>query len=225
MGKGAQDPRGHVVATGDQRQARQTDHGVAAPVAKPGIAGDDRTAACPERSRRIGLIGQGAADDELVGSQHQVLHPGRRVGVAALRHQPPFVCLPFGIGRRTIQARRRLSAGDNGERLARMQHGTEVAGVEVVVQGIQPATFLDAQEVVLVPFVLGRRLGAVAQPFDKPFVMLRGDLRTEQVEGHRPIEGHNPQAVRYWFNAHLPVTGVGVAVMIPVIDDGLDAQG
>ena len=69
-GKGAQDAPRDIVAACGQRQPRQGNHGVAAPVAKPGIAGNHRFA--------IGQIRQGPGEQETVGSQQQLLNPRRQ---------------------------------------------------------------------------------------------------------------------------------------------------
>ncbi len=155
MGKGAQDACGNLGPTGDERQARQADHRVAAPIAEPGVARDDRTP--------VGIVGQGAAHDELIGSQAQVLHPGRRIGETALGRQPTFVCLPLGVSRRPIQIRRRLGAGHQGERLAGVQGCAEAPSVQVILVRFQSPVVLHAQKKVPVPVVLRCSLGLVAQ--------------------------------------------------------------
>ncbi len=42
VGEGAQDPAGFVVAAGGEGEAFEADHGVAAPIGEPMVAGDDR---------------------------------------------------------------------------------------------------------------------------------------------------------------------------------------
>ena len=62
-GEGEQDAARDVEATRSQRQPGQRDHRVAAPIAEPGIACNDRAALA-------------APNDELVGGPHQQLHEG-----------------------------------------------------------------------------------------------------------------------------------------------------
>ena len=69
-GERLQDPARCVVPTGGKREAGQRDHGVAAPVAEPRIAGDDRLA--------IGNFGERTREHEAVGGKDELVDPGRR---------------------------------------------------------------------------------------------------------------------------------------------------
>src|SRR5260370_17909578 len=65
--KGKKDLPGNSGAAGRERQSRQRNHGVAPPVSKPVIAGDDAAA--------IGFFGQAALYDELICSEDQLPNP------------------------------------------------------------------------------------------------------------------------------------------------------
>ena len=68
-GVGAQDRRTVGGATGCQRETRQGDHRVAAPVVEPVVAGDDGRPG-------LGTIRPVSADQELVGREHEAAHKG-----------------------------------------------------------------------------------------------------------------------------------------------------
>ena len=81
-GKGLEDAARRGRLPGGESQASQADHGVASPVGEPRIARDHRA--------RLGVGGQGAANDELVGGENQLTYPGgRRVrrAVRQARHR------------------------------------------------------------------------------------------------------------------------------------------
>ena len=74
-GEGPQDRGGLLRSAGGERQARQADHRVAAPVVEPVVAGDD---AAPVR-----VVRQRPGDEELVGGEHELLHDRVRILDAA----------------------------------------------------------------------------------------------------------------------------------------------
>ena len=72
MGEGAQDPAGFLMPPGGQGQALEADHGVAAPVGEPVVAGDhgERLIAGGMGARGI-LAASRRRDQKLVGGKHQ----------------------------------------------------------------------------------------------------------------------------------------------------------
>ena len=99
--KGQQNLPGDLRPAGDQGQAGQADHGIAAPVAKPGIAGNHRAAG--------GAIGLLPRHDELVGCQHKVIdgpgeptrlrvHRGQLGPVDAFGTVQARLASPVGVG-------------------------------------------------------------------------------------------------------------------------------
>ena len=68
--KGKKNPLRNIGAPSRERQSWQRDHGVAAPIAEPVIAGDDAAA--------VRLFRQAALDDELVGGEDELPQPGGR---------------------------------------------------------------------------------------------------------------------------------------------------
>ena len=87
MGEGPQDVAGFDVPAGDQGQAFQADHGVAAPVGEPMIAGDDGADFVAGGLHAGGVLDAARRrDDELVGGQHQL---ARQRGMARPRRLRP----------------------------------------------------------------------------------------------------------------------------------------
>ena len=85
MGERSQDVAGFGVAAGGQRQSFEADHGVAAPVGEPVVAGDD---GADFVARGLGpggvLLPAVGRDQELVGGQDKLpRRPLRTAGCAA----------------------------------------------------------------------------------------------------------------------------------------------
>ena len=124
-------PRDFVPAR-RERQTRQRDHRVAAPIAEPRIARDHGAA-----------VGRRAApDDELIGRQHEPPHP-IGLGSNARRREHVLLTLPLGREgeRRDLSGHRREPQSD---RLARAQLHLELAGHEEVLAVVEPARGLGA---------------------------------------------------------------------------------
>ena len=113
-----------------------------------------------------------------------------------------------GEGGDAVQLRRGFGAQDQRQRGAGVQAGGERAGVEVVLDGVEPAIGFYAQEEIVVPVVPDRGLGAVA----------------EQVDRRGPLERRHPQPLIDRIDLHLPIAGVGAAVVVAVIDERLERQ-
>ena len=86
VGEGAEDVAGLAVPAGAEGQPLQADHGVAAPVGEPVVAGDDGAHLVAGRAGAGRLLdAAGRRDDELVGRQHQLAgQAGARLGGACV---------------------------------------------------------------------------------------------------------------------------------------------
>ena len=69
-GKSEKNFSGNFGTAGGQREARQGNHGVTAPIAKPVIAGDDGSS--------VRLLRQTSRHNELIGGKDELADPGRR---------------------------------------------------------------------------------------------------------------------------------------------------
>ena len=148
VGEGAQDVAGLAVPAGRQRQAFQADHGVAAPVGEPVVAGDDRAdlVAGGARAGRI-LDAAGRRDEELIGRQHKARAGDDCTRRSAPLQQPlaPLVFRGEGLcGRQRVDRFPRFRRSDQGGiRLAR-QIDAEVARRPERAGVIVAAALLDA---------------------------------------------------------------------------------
>src|SRR4029077_8208889 len=70
-------------ATGCERESRQCNHGVTAPIAEPVVASDD--------AATVGLLGKTALDDELIGGEDELPEPGRRFACKSFVFQLIFL--------------------------------------------------------------------------------------------------------------------------------------
>ena len=204
--EGAQHAGGQLGTPRGQRQAGQRDHRVAAPVAEPRIAGDDRHAR--------GLVGQRTARDELVGGQHEVANPGGRLrgagpGGRAAREQIRLVRGAAGPGGLAVGGRRRLGRDHDGERGAGTQRGAQGPGVQVVVLGIQAALVLAGQREAAVPGVLGARLRA----------------RRQDRHGVRALEGDHAETAGHRRHLHPPAVAAGGGVIVAVVHERAQGEG
>ncbi len=126
-GIGLQDVGGNVVATQGGREPGQRNHGVAAPVRKPGIAGDD--------AGRRGA-GGAPAHDELIGCAGQGANPIRRALWQACG-QDLAVVVNRLHDLASRDRRRRFGGGDEEERNSRLELRAEAAGKEQILRRIE----------------------------------------------------------------------------------------
>jgi len=136
LGEGAQHGGRFVLATDGQRQAGQGDHRVAAPVAEPGI---------PGQNARAGDTPDVARDDELVGGERKLANPRGRLVQIGLEQQG---ALPLALGLESrLPVERRLLFDREGERQRVVQGQLGVDGPcrEQVLLVIHAAFFLLRQ--------------------------------------------------------------------------------
>ncbi len=117
-------------ATERQSEAGESDHGVASPIAKPVVAGDDATA--------IGIAGHGASHEKLIGGEHELPEPRgfvfRRSGVGLRVFFLPelekfsFAGRLLGAELLTIERRVFVRGTNDGEALAGFEAAAKKAG-------------------------------------------------------------------------------------------------
>ena len=171
-------------AAGAEREAGQRNHRVAAPVAEPGITGDD--------CRAGGLSGRARAPhDERIGRERELPDPrrGRLRGSAQQRAAASqFPLERAGSGFRRLGFR----ANAKGDRLAGREPRPKHAGPEQVLQRIESALGLEAMAELPVPLATGAKLAAVdAEPIG-PCTGKGGDGAAGGVR----IDRERPAAVR-----------------------------
>ena len=169
-----------------EREARQRDHGVASPVAEPGIAGDDRPALC---SRRIACAG--AAHDELIGGEHQLPDPRGRARRCSI--EEPLAARQLALeGAGSALRRLGSRSHDQSHCVARRYFRVQHTGTEEVLQGIEPALRLRAMLEAPVPIWTGAELSAVEHHSIGLCARERRDRTTVLERSHR----ERPAAVR-----------------------------
>jgi hypothetical protein len=132
-------PRSTCRAKGE---ARKGDHRVAAPVAEPVVAGDDR---------RSGSVSGGPGHEELVGGQNE---PFRDVVGAVCRLENRTLVGPPSFQRRVgVEVRVRVGCCDDHRRRTGCQQGREVCGEQVVVDVVETPKRFDFQEGSLIPAI------------------------------------------------------------------------
>ena len=172
-----------------------------------------------------------ARDDELIGGEQELPHPGGRVsslGPLSLRlrdargvrgspgiKQVLFVRVARGPSQVTVQIGVRLRAEHQCQGLTGFQPGAEGGYVQVVFAVVQAAVALTRQIVIAIPFV-GR--------FEDDGCMSERHRSAQEIVGNRAIERRDAQATLDGRNTHAPVAGVGVEVKVAIIDQGLAHQ-
>ena len=132
VGEGPEDVAGLAGPAGAEGQPVEADHGVAAPVGEPVVAGDHGPQLVAGGAGAGGVLDPaGGADEELVGGQHQLGGRPGTGGPGRLLDQPAAAGeLGLGglLGRQGLDGRPGLGRGDQGHVAAGLQVGPEVAG-------------------------------------------------------------------------------------------------
>ena len=184
-------------------EAGQADHGVPSPVAEPVVSRDHR--------HRIGIGGQGPPDDELVGGERQPVDPAGRPrrlrGAPAGEHvglvgDAPPPC------RRAVERRRVLRREHHGDGGARRQRDPEGPGVEIVVDGVEPALGLAGEAIPQIPLVRRRSSSPLGEHGEWPGALV----------------GRDAQPVRDGVDRHAPAAGVCARVEVAVVHHRLEGK-
>ncbi len=188
-----------IRAAGRKRQPRQSNHGVAAPVAKPVIAGDDAAA--------VGFFGQAALHNKLIGGKDELPKPRGRFFRKGLVFRLPvleqfhLVIRALRPGGFSVQQSVCFRGRDKHHTGTDFQFCAEQRGKKAIFTVIKTPRSFFPKKTAKEPLV----------------AWLAGTCTTSQVKRHRAVECQHLYAMLYRRDIHAPVAGMGQGMKVAII--------